>query len=781
MSLFGTKKKVYVSSTTYKMIDDGEERTSFMREVIASTALSNGANTSFAAAISRAHLEGPRASLKGFFRWAKSNFDMALPRAAIDYTQNIDYAVVEAQIRDDVFAGASDVEININQAFIDIADESYYAEQFIYENREELSHLDWAADVDPATNDIWIQYPAGTEYLGSPLTSESFSVSGFNTSNKVLVVYYTFTDPPSEESFVRVYIYKIGDGNDDIDDFDVVLEDGAAAREFYPFIPLRINNLSVFAATSPAKPHEEIIRKAYKKLLGQEIDDALTEIQANPSIGNIDYAYLVPGVCLNSPSKYEKLFIYEFFKGLAEKQQSTAGDYEDYVDDNNLLGYHPSILNGPLLNTLADNDPLDLGYLTGVSTATRSVNPRITNIHLTLPTPDLGVMDMRITWSDISESLITGVMEQGANPGDVLIRKGTSFQQTNTLPLAALVQNQVSAVGSIVIRKQISRSQFVEIVVKGLMHKNLIYKGKSVDITSEEALNDPDESGFIIPLHEPTLKRLGVVTATELARESFLMVFNSYQVVKTKWYQKGIFKAILTIILVVIVVILIYYFGPEAGLAAKGGAGILGTNLAIGSALGFTGVLAIAVGAAVNAIAAMIVVKLVSAGATELFGEKIGAAITMITSVFLALGSGPGGLSLDNVAANIGNMASIDKLMMLTSATTDIVQFFQQDQLQKTLLKIQEASTKFQEQMLDLDKLWDAAGFGDSIIDPSMLVDYTNPLVEMKVMGEKFTLPPTFNETMDSFLSRTLMTGSDLAELSQAMVNDFVKATLTLR
>lgn len=781
MSLFGSKKKVYVSSTTYKIIDDGSERTSFMREVIASTALSNSTNTSFAAAISRAHLEGPRSSLKGFFRWAKNNFDMALPRAAIDYTQDIDYAIVEQQIRDDVFGGALDVEINISQAFIDIADESYYAERFIYENREELSHLDWAADVDPDTNDIWIQYPPDTVYDGDPLVSESFTVAGFDTSDKVLVVYYTFTDPPAEASFVRVYIYKIGDGNDDIDDFDVVLEDGTAAREFYPFIPLRINNLSVFAVTSPAKPHEEIIRKAYKKLLGQDIDDALAEIQANPSIGDIDYAYLVPGVCLNSPSKYEQLYIYEFFRGLAQKQQSTAGDYQDFVDDNNVLGYHPVVLNGPLLNTLATNDPLDPGYLRGVSTATQSINPRITNIHLTLPTAALGVMDMRITWSDISETLVTGVMQQGANPGDVLIRKGTAFQQTNILSMFDGLVDQMSAAESIVIRKQISRSQYRQVIVRGLMHKNLIYKGKSVDITANQALDDVDESGFVIPLHEPTLKRLGVVTATELARESFLIVFNSYQVVKTKWYQKGIFKAILAIILVVVIVVLTVVFAPAGSAAAAGGAGILGTNLAIGAALGFTGLLAIAVGAAVNTIAAMIVIQLVSAGATALFGEKIGAAITLITSVFLALGSGPGGLSLDNVAANIGNMASIDKLMMLTSATTDIVQFFQQDQLQKTLLKIQEASTKFQEQMLDLDKLWDAAGFGDSIIDPSMLVDFTSPLVQMKVMGENFTLPPTFNESMDSFLSRTLMTGSDLAELSQAMVNDFVKATLTLR
>jgi hypothetical protein len=781
MSLFSTKKKVYVASTTYKIIDDGSERTSFMREVIASTALSSGPNASMAAAISRAHLEGPRSTLKSFFRWAKNNFDLGMPRAAINYVDRIDFAAVEAQIRADVLSGDVTAEIEVNHAFIDIADESYYAERFIYENREELAHLDWAADVEIGTGDIWIQYPPGTEYGGSPITSESITVPGFNTSDQVLVAYYTYRIPPADFSFTRVYIYKIGSGVTALDNTENVLEDGTAAREFYPFIPLRINNKSVFDAASSAKPHEDLIRKAYDKLLGANIDDLLTEINSNPDVGDIDYAYLVPGVCLNTKSKYEKLYLYEFFRGLAVKQHSGPTDFTDFVDDNNVLGYHPTYLEGPLLNTLAYPDSEDPGYLQGVRTAVESISPLTQSIHLTIPSAALGVMDMRITWVDITETQYTGVIKQGAKVGDITLKKGFSFIQTNETYLYARTDTMVSDVNSIVIRKQITQSEYIEVIVRGLQHKNLIYQGKSVDITAKQALEDEDDSGFIIPLHEPTLKRLGVVVATELARESFLLVFNSYQVVKTKWYQTGIFKVILTVIIVVAIVVLTYYFGPEAGAgAAKGGAGILGLNAAVGASLGFSGVIAVAIGAAVNTIAAMIVLQIISLGATELFGEKVGAIITAVAAIVIAFGSGPGGFSIDNFSTNLANMASIDKLLAITNATTDIVSVFQQDKLNKILAEIEKTSADYQKEMGDLEKMMKEFDV-KNIVDPIMLTDFTNPLFATQVMGKGFILPPNFNEMPTGFLSRTLLTGSELAEISRGLIYDFASLSLTLR
>lgn len=785
MGLFSTKKKVYVSSTVYKIIDDGSDRTTYMREVIASTALSNSSNTSFADAIVQAHLRGPRNGQRSFFRWARDNFDVGMPRAAINYTKSIDEVVLAAEILNENFNGNTNITITVNESFIDNADESYYAERFIYENRPELALVDWAADVDPVTNDIWIQYPFGTEYLDLPISSEFFSEPDFDSSDTVLVAYYTAQDIDlPDPDPVKVFIYKIGSGNTTLDNYDVELEGGAGAREFYPFIPLRIDNKAVFQAGSPALPHEDIITKAYKKSLGTDINDTINSIATSPDVANIDYAYLVFGVCLNTQNKHEKLYLFEFFRQLADRQGTTAINYADYEEENDLYGYHRRDIEGGFeaLNNRAMNDITNPGYLLNVDRGIRSVAPQISNIHLTLPSPDLGVLDMKISWSDISESRHTGVIFQGAKVGDVEVKRGPAYRQTVTLGFMNGIAPSVSTVYGLILRKQISRLEYIEVICRGLLHKNLIYKGKSVDITSDQALADEDDSGFIVPLHEPTLKRMGIVATTELARESHLMVFNSYQVVKKKWYQTGFFKFILAIIIIVVVVVLTVMFGPAgASAAAAANAGILGTSAVIGASLGFTGLMAIAIGTAVNAIAAALVLQLVSAGATQLFGAKIGAILTAIAAIAISLGSGPGGLSFGNAATNIGNMASIDKLMALTNAATNIVGVFQQDEIDKILTETKKSADAYKTELESIKKLWDDLGFDNGIINPTMLTDFSNPLDTTRVMGEFFTLPPTFAEDMDGFLSRTLMSGSDLIDLSHSLVDDFVAATLTLK
>ena len=71
-----------------------------------------------------------------------------------------------------------------------------------------------------------------------------------------------------------------------------------------------------------------------------------------------------------------------------------------------------------------------------------------------------------------------------------------------------------------------------------------------MDISAKEALEDVEESGFIIPLHEGVYRAMGLKDSTQMATACSFMVFNCYQVVKKKWYQTGIFKIILVVILI---------------------------------------------------------------------------------------------------------------------------------------------------------------------------------------------------------------------------------------
>lgn len=768
MSLFGSKKKIYVSSSVNKIVDDGAPRSTFMQEAIVSSTLLGDPKASVSDSILNAHLQGPRTRLRNMFTWAKANFDYAIPAARIDYNEVIDNTAVAAEILTEVYSDAANTTVDVTETFIDTADEAYYAEQFIFENRPELADVEWAADFDASTGEIWIQYPQGTEYpVGTPISSEAFTPSNFDSSNRVLVAYYNRVEGSTLHP-TRVYIYTIGSGNAALDNYSSTLPIGEP-KEFYPVLPIRIDNVSVFDNKSPALDKEADIRKAYKKAFGGDIDELISEIDSNENVADIDYAYMVFGCSLNTKSKWEKQYIFDFFRSLANYQGTSSTAYSEYQAANNANGYQEESFRDGSFNI----------NVNALNIAVRSQNLPANTLRLTVPgSAYLGAFDMSITWSDISEARYTGVIEQDAKTGDTILTTGGQYQRRVDQDLLNAIRVSTSTVDEIIIKKQISKTEYIELVIKGLEHKNLIYKGKSVDITGAEALSDNEPSGFVIPLHEPTLRGMGIVRATEIARESFILVFNSYQVVKQKWYQTGLFKFILAIVIAIVVAIItVVTAGTGTGPAAAGGAGLLGTAASVGAFLGFQGLLAVAIGAAVNAIAAMIVVQLVAAVATQLFGERIGQIVAAVTSMAISLGMGPGGFSTANFSTNLANLGSIDKLAAMTSVTADIATIIQQGRIEDIQVEIEELQDEYEDEVKRLQEQWESLGFGNSVFDPLMLTDFSDPLSQM---GDSFIAPSFIGETSDQFIGRTLMTGSDLIELSQSMVSDFVDATLTL-
>lgn len=772
MGLFSSSKKVYVASSVNRMSEPiGSGNPSFMQQALVSTALRGDPSQSLGQSLVDAHLKGPRSSQRAFFRWAKNNFDFGMPRAAVSYAESIDHSVVAQAIVDDVFASDPNVNVTIVTAAVDKVDEIHYAEQYILENRPDSYDLDWVADYDKATDMIWIQYPEGHDPI-----SDSFSIPGYNSSDSVLVAYYN-TD---QDDGLYVYIYKIGGTNTALNSFHVGLSDGSDTREFYPFIPIRIDNVSVFDNGSSAQSKEDEITEAYKKGVGGDIGDLITEINTNPDIDDIDYVYVAFGVCLNDTSRFGKRYIFEFMKTLADYQETTEADYNNFISGNNALGYHPSYDadGNELPNTSAyvnDSDGGE-GYLSGAgsSYASTLIAPKSTELHLKLPSTTLGVLDMEISWVDITEKRVTGQAAPGISVNDVTVSLGGGYdhQVEVNLGLRSFLRNATTE--QLFVRKQVNSQEYIEIVATQLLHKNMIYDGKSVDTTAVDALgpDEDDDSAFFLPLHEPTLKRMGLMNSTEVARDSLLLVINSYKVVKKKWYQKGFFKVFIVVaVITAIVVLAVVTGGASLGPSAPILGGVLGSSAAIGAALGFSGLLALAVGTAVNVLAAMLITQLVSVVATEVLGEKLGKIVSIVVAVAMAMTGG--NFDFSNIGSNLASMGSMDKLLMLTDSASQIAGVYQQAEIDKITDKLADITEQHDEEIDRLKEQYEALGFGGGIIDPMMLTDFTdNP------MGAGFT--PNGFEDAAAFLNRTLMTGSDLIEMSENMIYDFSELMLTL-
>ena len=290
--------------------------------------------------------------------------------------------------------------------------------------------------------------------------------------------------------------------------------------------------------------------------------------------------------------------------------------------------------------------------------------------------------------------------------------------------------------------------------VMGFTHRNYVYQGHVVKTTAKQALDSSDESGFIIPLHYDTWRAFSLVDASQMATASTFLVVNAYQVhiqpkKKRRWWQ---------VFLVIIFVIVAIVFT---------GGGLLGANLALGQSLGFTGMSATLVGAIANTMAALVVSTIVGKLAESMgpIGKILGAllmiAIGAVASAFSAGG---------NMAINWSQIFSPENLLRMTDAVLGAIMESKhnkivneissiQQQMQDYAKNVERESAKIQQAFLE------KFGYGSALIDPMMFVDSTNHLI---------------NESRDTFLTRTLMTGSDIAELSNELLSGFTDHTLKL-
>jgi hypothetical protein len=136
-------------------------------------------------------------------------------------------------------------------------------------------------------------------------------------------------------------------------------------------------------------------------------------------------------------------------------------------------------------------------------------------------------------------------------------------------------------------QRQASPGVYDEILVDGLKMTYFIYGDYT---TTGDEFND---DFLLIPLDRSITRRYSIPVRELLYARSLHFVFNSRVVTEIKWYQRGIFKALL---LIVAIVITIFTYGADGGsaiavaLGLTGTAGLIATivvTLAIGQLLAY--------------------------------------------------------------------------------------------------------------------------------------------------------------------------------------------------
>lgn len=562
----------------------------------------------------------------------------------------------------------------------------------------------------------------------------------------------------------KIYIYEIGTGEPTLDALSTEA-DASSFQEFFPFLPIRLNNVSVTEDPYISNGLYDETKKAYRRATDlKNIDKIIDEVEANDSIDDIDYAYIIYGVSLNVKEQACRKYAFNFFEEMVQFQNSGSNAISNFQD--NIAAYEQA---------QADLDAWQSQNWDDESWATRPPRPVIPDISVP-PTTTLKLntssslipsFDIRLQWVHIEQEQFSGRytftptvgVPRDAKKDELLFVDGPDITWAEQEGYSSRDGEQprtvTKTIPSMYMYWQVSDTQYRRLQIFGLTHYNYIYGGKSVKITSKEALADSESSGFVIPLHYPTMKAMSIVDYTQMATANVHILFNSYEVTKQKWWQTGFFKVFLFILAIVVAVII----APGAFAA---GSGILGGNVAVGASLGLTGTAAIVAGVVANYLASIVISQLLQVVGTSLFGEEWGAIFAAIAS--FALGAAITGT----------NILSAEGLLGLGNTLANGYNGWVQGDIAELQENYQTEQNTYEEQMDYINNLIAGLGGNDLNFNPLFLTDSVHGNGSSRKGGSY--LP----ETADEFIRRTTMVGTDIVEITQSQIYDFVDVQQTL-
>ena len=542
-------------------------------------------------------------------------------------------------------------------------------------------------------------------------------------------------------SNIKTFKYKQNTGKPALDVYFTVDD---MVGSFLPAIPFRINNVSAHSWGTPAYA---LAKQAFKKATGGDYDKVLENINNNGSIGDIDYAYAMFGVALNTKDNSSKKYLYEFFKLINQSTTTTEASYLNFKSQWEAAD--AAFTAWVAWNSSGDRNPLD--------EPVRLSYPQLPMNSLMIGRSIGTHLNMSLQWVYLRETFGAGLLKPDAKVGDYWFTVGATDnfeEQTWSADEIGFFNSHNwndTSVTTIYLNHQESETTWSKLEICGLSHKNTIYRGRYVEISAMEALADPEESGFVIPLHEGLYQQFSLVHGTQMAGSSCFLLFNCYKTVRTKWYQTGLFQVVLIIAAVALTIIF-----PPGGLVAANSVGAI-----IVSGLAVTGVIGIILTVAINIIVALLVTRMITRASTHMFGDEYGGIIGAVLSV--AALAGLNGFAVgDGILPGMAQMMQAPNLLQLTLSVGNAYGAYLGQQTQATMDELNQFQVDYSKKMDEVEAKFNELLGPDSLLNPSYIASVL--------------LSPI--EAPETFLQRTLMVGSDIANLSLNMVSDFANITL---
>ena len=310
----------------------------------------------------------------------------------------------------------------------------------------------------------------------------------------------------------KYWMYRYGAGT--YSTLDTLFVDApAVSGEYFPFAYFRYNKQSVISnKTSQAY----LTSKKMVNFLGIDYDTMAEAIDENPDIADVEQAMLVMAVPAVSTNKVEARYLFDYFDNLqavmADASSSNQANRISHLFGDALSQHTIVIKDSQFKMTLSNS-----------------------GIHKRIAAGSIGVVGTHNNSYEITDF------------ETVFVDPDTGSTSIATVPSRTHVY-----------RRQIAEGLYEEITVKDLRMTYFVFGNYTT-------VGDETDNILLIPIDRAISKNYSIGDREILYTRSLHFVFNSRVVTKVKWYQTGMFRALLFVVSVVITVL-----NPPAGLAALG-------------------------------------------------------------------------------------------------------------------------------------------------------------------------------------------------------------------
>lgn len=798
MGIFSGKKKIYVSSVTYNLAGDEADAINYLQFSV-NQAIMN--RQDIADSLNNAYMGGQGIKAKLAYRYARDYYPLGLPYSRLQIAHITDSAPIRAVL---TTLNPTATKVTVLSAQAGSAQYEWWAKQYLINNFN-YSENDGVLYAPPAgvQSNATISYDITQEgeiiitftNSDSSENSVSFFPSGYSPyKNYLCAVYVLFSGVSTETntvtrttlpddvegtvtssasywqdgeyytaattkvttidallnqttivttvdigktSFNQYYLYEFGTNTQPT--LEPLFSSTNLSSPYYPAVPMRVWGTDL---ADDAHKNTEMYKTSKKllKKMGINMDGIADSINDNESVGDIDFAFIVFSVNLNTTLKASQQYIYHFIKYLIQIQTSSEADWVNWLNE-----YAER-------ESESADDTNRKGYISP---------PPVNSLHFFTPDDPTSNYQSILQWQFAKSVTHSGKFKPGARKGDISITP----VEADTYEVATTTDSGNSEAytvdGSVlVIKYQVTADTWDEVTIIGFFHKNLVYAGKSVDNTIYTAFGTDGDTGFLLPLNYDVIEDMGLVEFTQMSFNCNHIVFNCYQEVKSKWYTSTIFKVIIVVIAIVVTAI---SFGT-AGSAA------FGAVTALSAALGTSLIVAAIILATGSVVAGMLIGRILDEYAVQLFGEEFGHIIGAVATI-IAMYYGTGAVfdSLTQSATPAATAATNTtiltgpNILKATMAVGQIGKAYLQGQVETVQSDMESFQQMASENLDEVNRLIAELTNRTGNIDTSWFRNDSLP-----------------NESLDTFLTRTLLSGTQIVELTQSLITNYADIGLSL-